>query len=750
MQKPFTYFSLFVPVLFLSISHAYGQTQQKDTTQKKHSGPVSDSLVLVRDSIQLKTVNINSRKPLIENKNGKVIMNVANSILAAGNTAMEILAKAPGVSIDQEGNISLRGKNGVSIMVNGKLNYLSAAQLAALLRATNSNTIESIELMSQPGSKYDASGSAGIINIKLKKNESYGTNGTLSAGLGYGSFHKSNGGVQLNHRSGQLNIFGNYDYANNKDFQDLAVKRSNLSAGQHTYFNQTGREVTTRNNNTYKAGIDYFINDHNTIGAVFNGYTNYNKGWSDNQTAIGNQPSIIDSTVLALNPVRSHYINQSYNLNYKSVLDTSCQELSADLDFSRFQNNNSSVYNNYFYNSSGLPSKAPLIFRNATPSKVNIWTGKIDYIHPLNAQTKLETGIKSSSVNTKNDFQFENLEGSSWTNDPSQSNTFNYKEQINAAYVNFSKELTSTTLQLGLRAELTHTESNSPTTMSKLTRNYFNVFPNLSVLQKLSESHDLGLSYSMRIDRPDYQSLNPFLYFSDLYTYNQGNPFLSPQYTNAFELTYAYKKTLNVTLGYSHTRDVITTTLLTDTIAKTLIIKDQNLASQQTYNVNASMPVPISKWWNSSNNATVYYTSFKSPGLSGVPFQSGKTTFLLSSIHTFSINPQLSAELSGNYQSAQVYGTYALKPLYSIDLGISRSFANQKASIKVAANDLFNTLRARVSSTIASQDYQLYQKQESRIFRLTFSYNFGSSLIKAVRAHSTGSESEQKRVKSGN
>ncbi|SDZ83828.1 TonB-dependent receptor [Pedobacter hartonius] len=711
---------------------------------------VLNSLVLIAETKQLNAVNITSKKPLVETRNGKMIVNVEGSILAAGKSAMEILAKAPGVTVDQDGRISLRGKSGVEVMINGKLTYLSAGQLANLLRSTSGNTIQRIELMSQPGSAYDASGSAGIINIKLKKNDNYGTNGNVTAGFGYGRYYKSNGGLTINHRTKSLNIFGNYDLLNNRDFEDLKVNRSNTSAGEKSYFDQQAREVTTRKNHSYKAGLDYFIDDKNTLGFVFNGYTNHNTSLTDNRTNIGNRPSATDSTILASNPGRSSLQNQAYNLNYKSVIDTSGQEFSADIDYSKFQNNNETAYNNYFYNGSGMSFKDPLIFRNATPSTVKIWTGKADYVYPLSDKSKLEAGIKSSSVRTDNHFQFDNLKNGNWFNDLSRSNTFIYKEFVNAVYASTSMEFAATNIVLGLRGELTHSEGNSPTVQQKVERNYFNLFPSLSVGQKLSELHDIGLSYSRRIDRPDYQSLNPFLYFADLYTYNQGNPLLKPQYTNAFEFTYGYKKILNATVGYSHTSDVITTTLITDTVAKTLIIKDQNLASQHTFNFNVSMPVTISKWWNTTNNGTLYYTSFNSPDLLGAPFHSGKTTYLLSSIHTFTLTPAIHAELSANYQSAQVYGTYAVKPIYSIDLGLSKSFANQRANLKFAAGDLFNWAKARVTSAIPSQDYQLYQKQESRIFRLTFSYNFGSSLVKAVRAHTTGADAEQKRVKSGN
>ncbi|RAJ32968.1 outer membrane beta-barrel protein [Pedobacter cryoconitis] len=728
--------------------------------EKKLNGPFTISaeqqllnvpqIVILPDTKQLHTVNIIGQKPLIERKSNVLIMNVANSTLAAGSTALEILSKAPGLSIDNEGNISLRGKPGVNVMIDGKLTYLSTTQLTNLLRTTDGNAIQTIELMTNPSAKYDAAGTGGMINIKLKKNTNYGTNGTLTAGGGYGSYYKSNAGVTLNHRSKNINLFGNYNFTGNKEYEDMNINRSTSAFDEKTYFDQQGRDLYLRKNNSYKAGIDYYLGDKNIIGFAMSGYSNHMNADNNINTLIGSRPGVIDSTVTAANLGKIKYTSQTYNLNYKAVLDTSGQELNADLDYSRFNNDNSVTYTNNFYNAAGVIAKAPLIFRNITPTRVKILAAKVDYVYPFNPKMKLETGVKGSYVTTDNDFQSEDFTGNNWVNDPAQSNRFTYKEQVSAAYANFHREFKSTTIQLGLRAELTYSEGNSVTLQNVVKRNYLDLFPNLSIQQSLSKDHEIGFSYSSRINRPDYQSLNPFIYFSDLYTFSKGNPQLKPEYANSFELSYGYKKTTNVTFGYIHTKDVMTTTLLTDTVKKTLLIYEQNLAARSTVSMNINRPVAITGWWNTNNDATLYYSRFSSPDLSGAPFKNGKLTFMMNTTQTFTLNPTMNAELSANYQSAQVFGTYIARPVYGVDLGISKSFADKKATIKLAASDLFNTRKIVVKSAIPLQDYNLSQKQESRIFRLTFSYNFGSSGVKAVRERSNSSEGEQNRVKSGN
>ncbi|RZL47304.1 MAG: hypothetical protein EOP00_12340 [Pedobacter sp.] len=709
-----------------------------------------NDIILKNHTEQLNEVSIIRKKPLIERKSDQTILNINNSILATGNTALEILSRAPGVAISNDGNISLRGKSGVNVMINGKLTYLPSDQILNLLRNTNGNAIETIALIHNPSAKFDAAGGGGIINIKLKKNENYGTNANLILGGGYGSYYKSNGVINFNHRNQKINLFGSYDYSNNKEFENLALKRSNQFGSEITYFDQKGRDIYNRISNSYKIGLDYEINPKNTIGFMLNGYANKAKNTTLNSTSFGSSPSIIDSSIVMNNIGNYNYDNQSYNLNYKSVIDTNGQELNIDLDYATFENTSNSVYENDFYDTKGSIFKSSFIFRNAAPSTIRIWSGKVDYNYSFKEKTKLETGIKSALVTSKNNFIQENLINNNWTNDDNFSNNFDYTEAINAAYANVSHKFNGLDLQFGLRTELTISEGVSPSTRNIVKRKYLDFFPSVSLTKTVNDNHEFGLSYNKRIGRPDYQSLNPFVYFADLYTFAQGNPYLNPQYTNSFALSYNYQQKWTASLGYSYTKDVITTTLINDLEKKTLFILEQNLASEQNYNLNVGAPITITKWWETNNDFTLYYNQFKSPNLMGMPFNSGKLSYIINSSHTFNISPSINAELAMDYHSAQVYGTYAVKPLYGIDFGISKSFAAKRANVKFAINDVFNMRKANIKSAILLQDYQLSQKQESRIFRLSFSYNFGSSSIKAARERSKSSDTEQSRVKSGN
>ncbi|MEH3112746.1 outer membrane beta-barrel protein [Pedobacter terrae] len=705
------------------------------------------SFSLEPDIKELESVVIAGRKLLIERHNDKIIMNVENSIVSTGNTALEVLAKMPGVTVNQDGLISIRGRSGANVLIDGKSTYLSAEQLATRLRSLNSNEIKTIELVTSPSAKYDAAGNAGQLNIRLKKSASYGTNGNVDLGFGYGKNPKSDAGISINHRNKNFNVFGSFANNNNKATENLDILRMVKGSDQNIYFHQSNTQTRSTHNNNYKAGIDYFINDKNTLGFLTTGYFNNGNDVSNGLTAIGRSFAQIDSSIFSDNPAKNKYRNQAYNLNYKSVIDTSGQEFSIDLDYAKYHSEENTTYQNSFFDQNGLNYKSPAIFRNATPSFIKIKAAKIDYVLPISAKTKLDAGLKSSWVSTDNDFQFENLIETDWKNDAGRSNRFIYDENINAAYATIKHEFKSTSVEIGLRTEQTTSKGNSINDNKIVKRSYFDFFPSFNINQSLNPNHEIGFSYNRRIDRPDYKSLNPFVYFVDLYTFSRGNPFLDPQYTNAFQLVYNYKKTLNISLGYSITNYLIIDVLLPDYEKKTLYQTVQNLDKQYAYDLTIGYPTTITKFWSMDNTLTSTYNQIKTGNLGEGVYKRKKVNFMINSNHSFTLSPSTSAELSGEYASSQIYGTYAIKPYYGIDFGIKKSFFEKKLNVKLAANDVFDTRKARISSALSGLDYNLTQKQESRVYRLSLNYIFGSSRVKGIRERKTSVTDEQSRIK---
>ncbi|HTH83029.1 MAG TPA: outer membrane beta-barrel family protein [Mucilaginibacter sp.] len=691
----------------------------------------------------LNTVNIVSSRPLIERKIDRTVMNVENSPLAAGNSAMEILERAPGVTVDKDDNISLQGKQGVTVMINDKLTYLSSAQLATLLRSTDGTTIQSIEIITNPSAKYDAAGNSGIINIKLKKNKQSGTNGSITAGVGYSKNPRDNNSINLNHKEGNLNLFGTFSHGDNQRYRDLNINRIITgSNGSHTYFDQKTQMPQINHNNSYNAGADYDLTNRHTIGFVVSGYSNSETDNNFTPTTIGSTPTRVDSSLNTGSTIKQSYKNFALNLNDRYKLDTLGQELSIDLDYSRFNNNTISQYHTDYFLADGSQQRDPLLLRNQTPAVIEIHSGKADYAKPLTKTVKLETGVKFSSVKTDNDLQAQKaLANGTYVNDTTRTNRFIYTEKIDAGYVNLNKQFKDGSVQVGLRAEYTQSNGNLVGS-TQVDRNYLNFFPSLFLNRTLDKKNELGFSYSRRIDRPGYGNLNPFVYYLDPYTYSKGNAFLKPQYTNNFELDYTYNKTISVTLGYSRTTDVITELILTQ--GNVSFQTNDNLQVQNSYNINIYSPYTIANWWTGNFNFNGFYLGFKSNGIEGGNVDNGKAAFVFRTTQNFLFG-KFKAELTGNYNSSLKYGIYNIYPRYGIDAAVSRSFANKKFNVKLGLDDIFNTRRNDISSYELNNNFTIKQKSDTRLLRLNLTYNFGNSKIKK-REHRSGAEEEKSRA----
>ncbi len=696
----------------------------------------------------LKTVNITAAKPLIERKLDRTVMNVENSVLAAGNSALEILERAPGVTVDKDDKISLNGKQGVTVMIDGKLTYLSSAQLATLLRATDGNTVKSIEIITNPSAKYDAAGNSGIINIILKKNKTTGTNGSLSATGGIGAYPKGEASLNLNHKEGALNVFGSFSHGNRKQSNNLFIDRIVDASGTKTFFTQHTFMPQTWSNNSYRIGTDYDITKNNTIGFVTNGYFNEIDGNNSNNTLIGTAPGTTNSNQNTYSTINQTFKNFAFNVNDKFTIDTAGQELSVDIDYSKFDNTNNAHYDSFILAPDGSTQAPPSFIRNQSPSTITINTQKFDYTKPLTKKVKLETGFKASNVKTDNDLEAQTLANQQWNNDPTRTNRFIYTEKLVAGYISLSETFKKTSVQLGLRGENTKSTGNSITQNQVVDRSYFDLFPSVFINQTLTDKHEVSFSYSRRIDRPGYDNLNPFVYYLDQYTYGQGNPYLKPQYTQSFGFNYTYNKSINLSLNYSYTSDVISEVLLPNN--NKTYQTSLNLKSQTAYSANINAPFNFTKWWSGNANINIFYMRFKADSLpEGNKLDDGQVTVQFRTSHTFLLGKGFKGEVSTDYQSPLTYGLLKIEQKYGVDAGFSRSFADKKANLKFSVSDIFNTQKSKLSSVYTHQALNIMDKFETRVARLTFTYNFGNAKIK-MRQHSGGSDSEKSRVKGNN
>ncbi|MCG2615495.1 TonB-dependent receptor family protein [Terrimonas sp. NA20] len=711
------------------------------------TGSVTLPLLVIKKSVtEMKAVTVTATKPLVEVKADKTIVNVEGTINATGSDMLELLRKSPGVLVDKDDNISMAGKNGVQIYIDGRPSPLSGTDLANFLKSLQSSQVESIQLITNPSAKYEAAGNAGIINIVLKKNKAFGTNGSVAAGWNIGTFPKYNGSVSLNHRNAKVNIFGNAGVNRIKMISTLNSYRTIPDS----IFDQRGTQLNRVTSYNLKVGADYFIDKQTTIGAIITGNFADMEMNANNTTIIaGKQTGNTSRLLVAGGDNIRNNDNLNANLNFtRNGSKGKTLTINADYGFHELKGNQFQP-NTYFD-----PTGQTIISRNAvtmiTPAKIDIYSVKADYEQSI-GKAKIEAGGKVGYVNTDNDFQQynENL-----IKDLDRSNHFIYKENINAAYVNYSRPFKGFMIQAGLRAENTNIEGRSNAFRnegsgykaydSSFKRNYTDLFPSAAVTFNKNPMNQLSITYSRRIDRPSYQQMNLFEIRLSEYYSMRGNIDLRPQYTNSFGITHTYKYKLTTSLNYSIVKDMFTQVTDTADISKSFITQ-RNLASQKVLNLNLSYMIRkgnYSAMLNAAGNYSDYKADIDGRRVSQDAF--GFSAFMQNSL---SFSKTWTAELTGYYVAPTlVMGMVKIKGFGSADLGIQKKLWNGKANIKASVSDVFRTLQYRISTDFSGQQTRNNVRFESRMFKLNFTYRFGSSSVKAARQRNTGADDENKRA----
>jgi outer membrane receptor protein involved in Fe transport len=708
------------------------------------------AIKLKENSKQLSEVNITATKPVLERTADKLIFNVDATPSSAGLTALELLRKAPGVTVDNNENISLAGKANVLVTIDGKQTYLSGSDVANLLKSMQSSDIESIEIINNPGARYEANSTGGIINIKTKKSKTEGFNGSVALGGGFNKYISSNNSVNLNYRKKAFNIFGSYGYYSEKNEQHTNIDRITPGSSNQLYFSQKNKDTSTYTAHNFKLGTDFFLTTNHTIGFLVKGNIN---NWSQNgfsNVNIGNSFAATDSILRTPSANTSGRKNFTYNINYKGVLDTSGQELTIDADYSTFDGTNDANYENRFYLPNGNFFKNGQIYRNFAPSNIDIKAIKADYTLPLSKKFKLDAGVKIAEVKSDNNFVYENNIDENWVFDPTKSNRFKYDERVNAAYTALKMTFGKSSIQAGLRVENTKSTGNSVTTNQLTERNYTDLFPSLLVSRNIDADNVLNFSYSRKINRPNYQNLNPFVFFLDQYTYNEGNPNLKPEYATNLEAGYLFKQKYSATLSYRHTSDVITQVLLQNEEKKSMYQTVLNLASDDVLSLTLNFPVTFTKWWNINANVLGYYKQVQAPDLNGTDLNSKQVSGNLYVQNNFTLSKLITADAGLNYSTPQIDGAFKVKTMFNADAGLRYNFPNKLGNLKLGMSDIFHTQKARIFSTLKGNVYNLEQFGNTTNVRLTFTYRFGKMTVTSARNRSTGLDDEQKRLGGSN
>ncbi|WP_247231395.1 TonB-dependent receptor domain-containing protein [Telluribacter sp. SYSU D00476] len=711
------------------------------------------TITLTTDVQNLKEVNVVAKKPFIEQQIDRTVVNVENSIVSAGATALEVLERAPGITVDQQNErLQLRGKDGVIVQIDGKQTFLSQQELMTLLRNTPSDNIEKIELITNPSSKYDAVGNSGIINIKFKRNKNFGTNGTFTVGGGVvgDKYGRGNGSLSLNHREGKISTFATVNAYKGNGFNTNDIYREIPYNDNVTIFDQKTYRRNSSQNYSVRAGIDYFITKKTTIGALVSGFHNdWTTPRGETNTRILNGDKSLRQTYQTITQSGSKMNNISANVNLKHQFDDKGRELTFDADYVNYNGNSNNLLDTRYFTPGGEPSGTPELVRNGMPSDINIGVAKLDYTQSV-GKAKFETGLKSSYVASDNNMKFEQ-KLDDWTLDPTRTNHFKYSENINAAYANLSGKINAKTqYQLGLRAEHTHSIGNSVTLNDVRDRNYVNLFPSVFISRQLDSSNVLNLSYSRRIDRPDYQSLNPFEFYLDPYTFQRGNPNLKPQYTHSFQLTHTFKSFLNTSLAYSRIKDVIVREVPRLIAAENkTFVTTENLDNQDNLSLTISAPIPVTKWWTLQTNFTGVYNRYQTYYQNEL-FDVEQISWNAYANNQFRLPKGWSAEVSGWYNSRSVYGFFVANPQGMLNLGLQKTVLDKKGTLRLNVNDVFWTNKFKGVADFRDINLTVQSRWPSRQIRATFTYRFGNQNVKGARQRKTGSDELQQRVQTNN
>jgi len=745
---------------YLLMISAVGYEIKNTAFMEVLSGPDTEagSIILKSAAKTMEGVTITAKKPFIETKIDRTVVNVDASPTNAGATALEVLEKSPGIMVNNDGAISLRGKAGVIVMLDGKPSFLSPGDLANLLKNMPASSIDQIEIMTNPSSKYDASGNAGVINIKTKKGKTAGFNGSVMAGITTSFFEqggilyvipKSQNSISFNYRKNKINFFGNYNPNVFRGRNNLEISRTKLDADKNILgYNEVNTNFKFGNNNhTLKLGLDLFADKKNTFGVVVSGFT-----FSGHPTPV-TVTNTLDANRQLLGQMISRTDNQlrfrnfTGNMNYRHQFDSTGRELTVDADFIAYDNTSDMTLSTDFYSGTGQPFGDQLVLRGHLPSTISIYSLKSDYIHPLKNGGRVEAGIKSSYVTNDNLVNYERWDQSKWVAD-SRSNHFIYEENINAVYLNANTQVEKWSFQGGLRLENTIAKGYQVTNDSSFRRNFTNLFPSAFISYAADKNHQLTLSYSRRITRPNYRDLNPFIYFLDSLSYRKGNPFLLPQFTHNIEISHAFKSKLITTFNYNSTNNVISQILKAD--GDLVFLTSENVSRFRNMGVAITAPVPVTKWWMSNIFFNLFNNHYEGT-YEDKPLDISYTSFMVNMTQTFTVKPGFSLELTGFYRARGVDQLSIDEPMYVLSVGGQKTVLKGKGTLRLNLRDPFWMQRYRGSTNYDIISTTVRNRWDNRQITASFTYRFGKSNGQSTppRKRNSASQDEQNRVGQG-
>jgi len=705
------------------------------------------TIALIPSTKTLGGVEIRAQAPLIEKQIDKTVVNVDQNIANTGTNALEVLKKLPGVQVSPDGQITLNGKSGVNVTIDGKTTYLSADDLANLLTNTPSSDIGKIEIMTNPSAKYDAEGTGGIINIIRKKNTKTGLNGTATGSFGRGHFDRENGSLVLSYKNDKYNLYLNNSYGYNKTQPGISNTIADIMNNNTLLTEEVSNNSRGNTNRSYNsaAGLDLYLSKKTTLtvsGNVSDREATENIG-SSVTSFDGSHNQTGSENFAAIN--RDKPFNYTTGLQLVHKLDTTGRQWSADADYSSYRYRPGQYNTTINYDPSGSLLSQDNVFIDELRT-LHIFGARADYVQPLPGNGKIEAGLKSSYVKTNNNSAYYNRVGGQNVIDSTLSDYNVNSENINAGYINFNRQYQKLTVQAGLRAEQTVMKGQQLFTNASVDRNYLQLFPTLFLSDKFDDQNTFNFQFGRRTDRPDYHELVPFRRPLSATLYFQGNPNLKPNLDWHTEITWAYRNTFFITAAYDVVRDYLRTFPYLDSNKTTMTRIPTNVQGAHSWNLNISYNKELTKWYTTNTTVSLYQNSFNGNANGFSLDDAGFATVDLVSNNSFRCSDKLSMEADFEYESKRQFVGSTYPAYFDWSLALKQKIMNGNGSITINAN---NPIVIPKFGNGSDHYLDLNQYGHSRRytgpFIVTFNYRFGSGKLTKTQSKS-GSEEERQRA----
>lgn len=695
-------------------------------------------IYLKQEVHMLNAVNIQAKAKVVELSGNKVIFNVSRSPIASGKSLYDAMKQVPGV-FEQNNTLSFQG-NRIEVYIDGRQNFLTGNELKTYLQSLPATSVDIIEVLPTPSSKYDARGGS-VINVKSKASSQLGTNGNILLGAGQGKFFQNNQALNLNHRSQSTNIYGSYSHYNSKKYY-----RSFSDRVQDADLNVLSNEDRNRTSDSHslKAGADFIINKNNSIGILIKANFIGMDRSGNSSAALDYARSGADSISYINTQGKSNYFIPSVNLFYRSVLDTANRTLSLNFDYFRYDKSFKNNYRTSFFEANGVEYRPQSSLRDNSPTLNDVYAFALDFSNPLK-KGSFEAGLKSYLTTTNNDITWELLDGVNWVVDNTRTNHFIYKEFINAAYANYNLTFKKLSIAAGLRYELTSTNGRSVTLDTLNKRTYGNLFPNVNINYNASSNHVFNASYRKSIQRFGFDVVNPFIFYRSPYEYSRGNPNIRPEISHSAKLGYTYKGYLSFKVNYTRANQALAPVYIRSS-NNVLIATQDNLSNSNTFYFSNDVYTTIKKFWDLSISNMAGFIQYNQFVNGANVLDNSKWIYQSNVSNSFTLGKSWSAEIFAMYLSPFSQGIFKTRTLFQVDMGLSKSLLSNKAALRLSVSDVFNTFKNRYTVNYQGVNAYYNEKDESRFVNASFTYKFGNSKVKASKSRKINSDDIRSRM----